>query len=62
MTVGDIITLPHQGVYRPNLTNQQIADLMLDLYWSNRAAILRGDPEVKRAVDDEMDKLEAMLS
>lgn len=59
MTIGSILT---RKQLRPaRLTNQNIADLMLQADRDRRAALARGEHTEAALFDLELDKLEGML-
>lgn len=62
MTLGNILTRPHLAGVAPRLTNQNIADFMLEADRARRAAQKAGDEERVFELDHELDDLAAALS
>lgn len=62
MPVGAILTRPHPAQFTPGLTNQTIADFMLQADRDRRAALRNGDAERAAELDAEMTALASALA
>lgn len=62
MSIGAILTRPHPAGNRPRVTNQNVADMMLEADQRRRAAKRRGDHMAAAELQREIDLLASALS